>query len=664
MRGLPRSTQVSKAHRAVTYSDIALIIFCATSTSALFLFVATIGHLAPINDHVFLGTLFDGKVFAGYVDRALGRFTPLASMEYTLVSRLLWPSATLFYVLHAAKMALTAGVLLWALRAAGAGAWLSFAAWCATFFSTDFGYSAVILQAGELNELLLTEVFVVVVLLRESGRLPKTRGGLLIVAAGSIALIATFLYKEVAFAMAIAFGAAEWLRYRLSGRPAPRYAVGLLIAGMAYLVWYAAWHGVRLNGSYAQSHAISLWDMVWGYAANDPVIVFVSLPIVIVRVGLLASRRAMPTVFDSFLLAGFAYVAAFIGLRLYSAYYFLPAYGFVLCGVAGLLANSRSRIVVVTACVVFAINAAPVELSDIVGARNIAQNYSPFVDSLSRWIWANPTADGASRRLVLVGAQPAQEVEIFGSMKRFLAYAGLPDSSYQLVPDRSAEPGDVLVYNPFQQSVAWPPVATPSDASITRSGATHTFPRWPAWRWLAECYGSVDWCHEKVTGNSPYTGYAAFVRTREPIIGGSPIPVVIPRYRIGPLALPERMRAGSRLLVDVPVQNVGGEAWPSDGSNGPGNFVHMSYVWLDAAGHVAMEGLRSATPETIRAGDTFVVPMTIVAPPALGQYTLVISPVQENVKWFYQEDPQAPGASKHVEVFKSIFARIVGRIFG
>src|ERR1700756_25638 len=115
---------------------------------------------------------------------------------------------------------------------------------------------------------------------------------------------------------------------------------------------------------------------------------------------------------------------------------------------------------------------------------------------------------------------------------------------------------------------------TPSDTPIAQTAANHTIPRWSAWTWLDECIGSADGCREKIYGNSPYTGYAAFIRVRDPIVGTTAL-VSSPAYRVGPVAIPDRMRAGTTFRVNVSVQNVGRETWPSNGTIRPGTFVHM-----------------------------------------------------------------------------------------
>jgi hypothetical protein len=61
-------------------------------------------------------------------------------------------------------------------------------------------------------------------------------------------------------------------------------------------------------------------------------------------------------------------------------------------------------------------------------------------------------------------------------------------------------------------------------------------------------------------------------------------------------------------------------------------------------------------------GDTARVRMLIHAPMIRGEYTLAISPVQEGVAWFYQKDPDAPGAKKKIDVFQSIISRAIRRI--
>jgi hypothetical protein len=671
-----------EAHSGRISDDRLLIIFCTISVTALFVFVIDIRNLAPI-DHALLETIFQGKYWPGYVERHLGRYTPLTSMEYAWAARLLEPSAPLFYLIHAIKMALAAAGLLYCVRLSRARLGLALATWAMVFFSIGFNYSSVILQAGELNELLLTIVFIGVVLLKESSGRPLSWLGELTVLAATGALLLTLFYKEVAFALALTFGASEWLRYRLGGKPARRYAILLVVVALGYLVSYTAWRGVRLDGSYAQAHAIPLSDVAYAYAANDPVIVFVVVPLTMFRIGAIALDRSRYTMFDSFLLAACSYAAVFVVLRLFSTYYWLPAYGFAACGIAGIVGvNPRISVqrTVAWACLALTANNVTAALSDVRAAKNIAQNYGDFVTAISQWVWENPAQDSAPRSLVMVGLSKGRLPEIFISVKQFVEAAGLSDSLFVVKASEPTEDpalieafglegggdgyearaGDVLVYNPFQDVPSLPPLLAPSDAPIYRSAGEKTLPRWTIWDWLRRCTGSTDRCRAEVADESPYTGYAVMLRTREPVISASPVPLASPSYRIGPLPLPERMRAGTSAQVNVLVKNTGKETWPVNRSIGLGSYVYMSYRWLDQKGQVIQDGERVALPESMQPGDVAEVPLTIRVPDIEGTCTLVITPLQEGIRWFYSGHLSDPGVGRKIQVFQqSILRRLL-----
>jgi hypothetical protein len=634
------------------------IVACTAITAMLFLFVASTGHLSPINDHVFVNTLFEGRAFGGYVDRTIGRFTPLASMEYALASRLLWPSATLFYLIHATKIAITAGLLLYALSLAGARGWLAFGLWFASIVTIGFGYSAMVLQAGEINELLLCVLFACIVLRRERGELQ----GAWPLAVAVAAMVANMLYKETAFAVAITFGVAEMVRARFAGRTMPRYAIALTATGIAYLAFYAVWHGTSLKGSYASTHSTPVGALLSSYAANDTLIVFVAAPALLIRIALIATRKVPPTIFDSLLIGAITYDLTFGALRMYSAYYWLPSYGFAAVGLAGIASGHVARLVVSAAAIALTANNVPVVASDLYSARTISGNYAQFIDGLANWIWSNPTADGAPRDVVLVGVDMPSQVEISTSIDRFLSGRGLPHSAYRLESDRTPKVGDVLVYNPYQATLAWPPIGTPLSETILSTSDNHTAPRWSIWQWANICLGDAAGCKPQIYGNSPFTGYAAFIETRRAETAAVAQPLQRPSYEVGPVALPDRIRAGSEMWVDVSVRNAGTQPWPVAQIDKAGPYVHMSYAWLDAQGHSVFDGDRVNFPATMMPGDTASVRMLIHAPVLRGNYTLVLTPVQEGVSWFYQGDPNAAGAKKKIDIFQSIFSRVAHRV--
>jgi hypothetical protein len=222
-------------------------------------------------------------------------------------------------------------------------------------------------------------------------------------------------------------------------------------------------------------------------------------------------------------------------------------------------------------------------------------------------------------------------------------------------------PGDLVVYQPYQDHGLQPPMLPPDMTLVYQSGATNTLPRWSVWQWISECWPFND-CGLKIAGNSPYVGYSAFLlkRASDPI--ANPVALAAPSYEVGPITIPDRLRAGADMWVDISIKNTGSQAWPVAPLGKPGEFVNMSYAWLNGDGNSVMDGDRVSLPVTVLPGDTTRVRMLIHAPMIRGQYTLAISPVQEGVAWFYKKDPDAPGAKKKIDLFQSIFSRAYRRI--
>jgi hypothetical protein len=100
--------------------------------------------------------------------------------------------------------------------------------------------------------------------------------------------------------------------------------------------------------------------------------------------------------------------------------------------------------------------------------------------------------------------------------------------------------------------------------------------------------------------------------------------------------VPDRVVAGERFVVRARVLNASAASWQGFGSA----QVHLTYRWLDGNGEqVAPEGLRTALPREVGAGDRVEVEMDVDAPKQAGAYTLELEPVLEFVAWFSARDP-------------------------
>jgi hypothetical protein len=104
------------------------------------------------------------------------------------------------------------------------------------------------------------------------------------------------------------------------------------------------------------------------------------------------------------------------------------------------------------------------------------------------------------------------------------------------------------------------------------------------------------------------------------------------RARIELLEEPPPLHAGAQATIDVRVENLGGTAWPWGERGEP--EVRLSYHWLDEAGEVAADGIRTSLPAELPPGAAQELPLHVLAPPAPGRYRLEVDLVHEHARWF------------------------------
>jgi hypothetical protein len=637
-----------------------LIFFFVASLTALMSLALSIDGLGPLDDHQFIRTIFQGRRFHAYILPDVGRFIPLTAQEYVLAARLFFASPELFHIMAGIKIFFCGALLLHCLMLTKAGNWTVLVLWSATVFAIGFANAGFRLQVGEINALLLLLCFVWTAIINNTGDASPIKGRIAAIA-GLMAIGVTFFYKEVSFVLATTFGVAELFRhYRQKLPHFPKRILAVILLGVAYVIAYLSWRGAHKAASYASYHATPLVDLIYLFASNDPFIFFVVIPVTLIRFIRILRNPDSQTFYDSLMAGASAYALAYIVLRIYNTYYLLPAYGFAACGLAGILALQKGTLkktVVLLSTALITLNNLPIAVADMYSLKSIANNHWKFVHSISDWIFAHPLPDAAPRNLVLTGVSPGTDVEVIHSLQTYLESLGLPASSFKIrLPLSSnnkiisdsygmenslpyqAKEGDLLIFNPYQSVFSAPPLLTPGYREVYRSDSDWDFQRWSGWEWIKICVVDEYDCISANATNRRYTGYAAMLVARSKSLPDKEAaPLAAPSFRIGPLLLPARMQAGSALTREVLVMNDGAETWPATGKVEGKNLVNLSYVWLDKAGKVILEGNRFSFLENMEPEDMARISIIIKAPAVPGEYKLVITPVQEGVRWFYQD---------------------------
>jgi hypothetical protein len=97
---------------------------------------------------------------------------------------------------------------------------------------------------------------------------------------------------------------------------------------------------------------------------------------------------------------------------------------------------------------------------------------------------------------------------------------------------------------------------------------------------------------------------------------------------------PKVLRPGDSTRIKIRVTNIGDSAWSADGGD-VGEFrVTASSRWLGDGPVVAAESPRAMLSRDVRPGETEELWVPIRSPSIPGQYTLVLTMVQEQVAWF------------------------------
>ena len=93
--------------------------------------------------------------------------------------------------------------------------------------------------------------------------------------------------------------------------------------------------------------------------------------------------------------------------------------------------------------------------------------------------------------------------------------------------------------------------------------------------------------------------------------------------------------SGVDVLLQMKLRNRSNETWPWNGRNP----VHLSYQWrLDDGTVVIEDGLRTYLGEDVPPGTSLILPLLVRTPRQTGRFVLLVSLVQEQVAWFFNQD--------------------------
>lgn len=283
-----------------------------------------------VNYEALRETIFtDGDHLPLAVFPEMGRFYPMFGMEYRLLnlfsSRIVW-----LHVFVALQFLIVIWLVVRLMREAGANQAVAYVVTGAFALLPAFTNVWVGFPATERN--LVFWLAILLLCFMAYQRQPRTIYLVWGIVGANIALY----YKEPVFVMLAAFAGTHLLITMQSARPGKRlYDALLLLSSFLFIAIYiiviVPYMGRTLYGDTNDQPLLVFAKILYSYAANDPVIIFLLLPLTAWRVYQIVIRRvAAHPIFDPMLAAGTAYLLVFLKLNMYSTNYMLPAYVFAL----------------------------------------------------------------------------------------------------------------------------------------------------------------------------------------------------------------------------------------------------------------------------------------------------------------------------------------------
>lgn len=407
----------------------------------------------------------------------MGRFYPMFGMEFRLLnllsSRIVW-----LHVFVSLQFLATAWLMVRLMGVAGAGRAAAYLSTGVLLFMPGFTNVWVGFPAVERNMMFYLAIFLLCFMAYQQK--PKTTCLVIGLVCANLALY----YKEPAFVALAAFAGTHLLiTWRTAGRGAKLYDSLLLLSAFifaaAYVFLIVPHMGKTLYGDTQYPPLLVFAKILYSYAANDPVVLLLLLPLAAVR-GWQIMRRCSPAhpVFDPMLAAGTAYLLVFLKLNMYAANYMLPVYVFALPAIYYFLVREQMlrlfmwKSLVAVAAVLVTLNAIPLGLHIMT-----VQKYSPVnsvltmnalaADIKKRDAGDRPSIylDGVYRELTLHSPTFTYDRDAYFNVGEAMKRRGLDPSRFDLkselppkYPHLFPQGGDpAYPYSVFNSDGVWKP---------------------------------------------------------------------------------------------------------------------------------------------------------------------------------------------------------------
>ncbi|MEK7144219.1 MAG: hypothetical protein AAB820_02720 [Patescibacteria group bacterium] len=420
--------------------------------------------LGPTDDFIFLRTLQSGEPilyysadFPYYDTAGLGRFTPLAAMEYNFFGLFSSsPSPFWYYFFHAVQFALLIFLLIKILKHFTESRLLIYALTILISFLPAFTIPFFRLQMNERDVIFFLAAFLLCCLYYLKTQ--KTT----YLALGVLFANLAIYYKETAF---IAIGAFAFsyllLSWRKSNLKTKFFNGLLLLSSFAYIAIYYFYIYLNLGEttyiSAIYNKYLVLFKNIFNYTFfSDPIIILLLLPLTAWRAyKVFIKREETKPFYDSLLAAGSAYALAFFILNIYGPYYMLPAYIFAVPALIYFFGQPETKTffwkgAIFLTALVLVFNTLPTGLHYLTYYKYLPINFNKTLDFLIQNISSEHPSERAN--IFMDGVDRATGRGAYFVLAEFLRFKGLSEKRFDLksnVETENISPLESKIQFPF-----------------------------------------------------------------------------------------------------------------------------------------------------------------------------------------------------------------------
>ena len=419
------------------------IIFFAIFIGVYALVLLINPQLGPTDDFIFLKTLQSGKPllyyshdFPYYDAAKMGRFTPLAAMEYNIFGLFSKsPDPFWYFFFHAIQFIIFAVLIVKLIRKFTSNKLLIYGVPILLFLTPGFTISWFRMQMNERNVIFFLAAFFLCYL----AYLDKRK----IIYFISAILFANFAiyYKETAFIAIGAFAFFHFLFLLKTTDLKSKFFDGLLLlSSSTYLIFYYFYayinRGPNIYGNAAFNWMVFIKNILNYAFFSDPLLILMLLPLTFWRLFRIIFKHEKPEpIIDSLLISTSFFVTAFFVLNMYGPYYLLPAYILALPPLIYFFSQRQPKIIFwkifggITA-LFFIVNVLPSGLHYLTYYKYLPVNFNKTLDLLIQDI--NSKYPSKKADIFMDGIDRGTGRGTYFVLAEFLRFKGLLDKQFDL----------------------------------------------------------------------------------------------------------------------------------------------------------------------------------------------------------------------------------------